>query len=410
MRLELILTGAELLDGRNSDTNTRLLAKALQGIGVPIARAVIVGDGHDDIAAALREALGRADAVLVTGGLGPTVDDRTRDAAAQAFGLPLVEDEPTLVWLRELFARFDRPLLDNNRRQAQFPQGARILANPIGTAAGFAVERDGRLAVFAPGVPRELELMAAEQILPLLRERFGRQQGIATVSLRTFGFTEGGLDKRLAGVDLGEVVLAFTAGLPEIVVTLTAVSADEAEAQARLAAARAKVEPILGESIISDDGRTLEEVVAELLTATGSTLSVAESCTGGLVAARCTNVPGSSDWFIEGAVTYSDRAKVRQLGVPEAILAAHGAVSRETAEAMALGMRERAGTTFAIGVTGIAGPSGGTLEKPVGTVHMAIAGPQGVQHWRDRYPGDRHRVRTLAAEQALDRLRRHLRA
>ncbi|NLH48186.1 MAG: competence/damage-inducible protein A [Myxococcales bacterium] len=408
MRLELILTGAELLDGRWSDTNTQLLALALKEIGLIFDRATVVGDGFDDIAAALREAWERADVVVVTGGLGPTVDDRTRDAAAAVFDVPLVEDAPTLALLVEFFKRFGRELSDNNRRQAQFPQGATILANPIGTAAGFAFAAGGRHALFAPGVPRELEMMAREQIVPYLKRHLPSHHAVASVSLRTFGWAEGALDKRLALIELGDVDLAFTAMTPEIMVTLTARDAEPEAAKAKLAAARALIEPAIGPAVITDDGRTLEEVVAGLLLAKNLTLATAESCTGGLIAARCTNVPGSSAWFREGAVTYSNEAKVRQLGVPAELIAAHGAVSREVAEAMAAGLRERSGADLAIAVTGIAGPSGGTLEKPVGLVHMALAGPSDVQAWRDVFSGDRRRVRLVAAEQALDRLRRVL--
>jgi nicotinamide-nucleotide amidase len=406
--LEVIATGAELLDGRGADTNARLLARALRPIGLRIDRATVVGDGLADIAGALREALARADAVIVTGGLGPTVDDRTRDAAAKVFDAPLVEDEPTLTALTAWFKSFGREMKDNNRRQAQFPRGATIVPNPIGTAAGFLVEQGGRAALFAPGVPRELEKMANEQFAPYLRRFFKVSETIALVSLRTFGFTESGLDHRLARLDLGDVELAFTASIPEIMVTLTARDADPAVAAGRVAAARAKVDEVLGASTISDDGRTLEEVVAALLTDKKLTLALAESCTGGLIAGRCTNVPGSSDWFLEGAVTYANDAKVRRLGVPVKLIAAHGAVSAEVAEAMAVGIRQTAEADIGLGVTGVAGPGGGSPDKPVGTVHMALADANGVQHWRDALFGDRARVRTFAAEMALDRLRRHL--
>jgi nicotinamide-nucleotide amidase len=208
---------------------------------------------------------------------------------------------------------------------------------------------------------------------------------------------------------LGGVELAFTVQLPEIFVTLTARAGDQAQAQAKLAAGRAQVEPILGDAIVSDDGRTMEEVVAALMNERRLTLALAESCTGGLLAGRCTNVPGSSDWFKEGVVVYSNEAKTRLLGVPADLIASHGAVSREVAEAMAVGARERAQTDLALAVTGVAGPSGGTAEKPVGTVHMALAHAGGIAHWQDRLFGDRVRVRAWAAENGLDRLRRHLR-
>lgn len=408
MRLELILTGTELLDGRRADTHGQRLATLLRPIDLSIDRTTIVGDGQAEISDALRGALDRADLIICTGGLGPTVDDRTREAAAEVFGLPLIEDEPTLAHLRELFANFGRAMSDNNRRQAAFPEGATILLNPIGTAAGFAIEAAGKIAIFAPGPPHELEMMAREQVVPFLTAHLPPGDTIASVSLRTFGFTESGLDKRLRAVDLGEVELAFTATMPEIILTLTARHHDAEVARARLAAARSAVEGVVGDSVISDDGSELEAVVARLLAQRGQTFATAESCTGGMIAARCTGVSGSSTWFLQGAVTYSNEAKTQRLGVSAELIQSHGAVSREVAEAMAQGMRATSGADWAIGVTGIAGPTGGTIEKPVGTVHMALASTAGVEHWHDRFPGDRWRVRLLATENALDRLRRAL--
>jgi competence/damage-inducible protein CinA-like protein len=408
MRLELILTGAELLDGRRADTHAQRLGSALRSLGLSISRATVVGDGEEEIAAALRAAMERADVVICTGGLGPTIDDRTRDAAAEVFGLPLVEDPETLNWILELFATFRREMPPNNARQALFPQGATILPNPIGTARGFSVDRDDRLIIFTPGPPRELAMMIEQEILPLLDKRLPDRDALATVSLRTFGYGEGGLDKALRGVEFGEVDLAFTATTPEVILTLTVNDAVAEAAEAKLNSAKRAIENVVGDAIISDDGRTLEEVVFGLLQAAKMTIATAESCTGGMIAARLTSVPGVSDYFLQGAVTYSNEAKVQRLGVAAELIDQHGAVSAEVARAMAEGIRKTAGTDYGLGITGIAGPGGGTPEKPIGTVFTALAGPDGTRDWRDRLPGGRERVRLLATESALNRLRKEL--
>lgn len=407
MRVELVLTGAELIDGRRADSHTQRLAARLRSLGLTVARATVVGDGQEEIAQALRDALGRAPLVICTGGLGPTTDDRTREAAAEVFGRPLLEDEAVVQQMREMFARFGWKMTDNNRRQALFPQDAEVLSNPMGTAPGFLVTDGERRAFFAPGPPRELEVMVEKEILPRLA-RLPQTEAVRAATYRTFGFGESSLDMRFREVDWEGVDVAYTATMPEILLTLTATAPEPAEAEHRLAGARAKLESIVGQSIISDDGRTLEAVVGDLLLQRGQTLAIAESCTGGMIASRCTEVPGSSGWFLEGAVVYSNGAKTRRLGVPEPLLAAHGAVSEPTAIAMAEGMRRTSGADFALAVTGIAGPTGGTPEKPVGTVHMALAGPDGTQAWLIKFPGDRRRIRLMAAENALDRLRRKL--
>jgi len=407
MRLELVVTGAELIDGRRADSHTQRLAARLRTLDLTVARATIVGDGQTEIAAALRDALARAELVICTGGLGPTTDDRTREAAAEVFGRPLIEDEAELRHLRELFAQFGREMTDNNRQQAMFPQGAEVLPNPMGTAPGFLIADGEQLAFFTPGPPRELEVMIEREILPRLA-RLPHTAAVRAVTYRTFGEGESWLDKRLREVDWEGVDVAYTATMPEILLTLTATAAAPAEAESRLLAARAKLEALIGPSIISDDGRTLEEVVGALLTESGRTLAIAESCTGGMIAARCTDVPGSSAWFLEGAVVYDNAAKTRRLGLPEALLAEHGAVSEPVAVAMAEGMRRTAGVDFALAVTGIAGPTGGTPDKPVGTVYLALAAAEGTQVWLNKFPGDRRRVRQLTAENALNRLRRRL--
>jgi len=409
MRLELICTGSELIDGRRIDTTTKLLANLFREEGLNVFRVTLVGDRDADIAKALRSSLSQAEIVIVSGGLGPTVDDRTRYAAAEVFRRELVEDADALRELEEKFALFNRPMMDNNRRQCLVPTGARILANPIGTANGFALEEGGKWTIFAPGVPRELELMAREQIIPLIHEQFALKGQVSRVTLKTFGKTESAVDKLLADVELGDVELAFTASFPEIHLTLTAIGASKTIAERKRNKVRALIRRRLEEAIFTEDEREMEEVVGELLNKHGLKVATAESCTGGMVAARLTNVPGSSNYFIEGAVTYRNEAKLSRLGVSEELLAQYGAVSEQVAQAMAVGMRESSGADLAISVTGIAGPEGGTPEKPVGTVFMALASPQGVRTWHDTFRfGDRWRVRTLSAATALNRLRKFL--
>ncbi len=409
MRFELVCTGAELLDGRVTDTNTPMLAQMMRDAGWEISRLTVVSDGLEVIADALAEAMQREQVVVVSGGLGPTIDDLTRDAAARVLGVPLVEDEQALARLQYKFSQFGRKMSDNNRRQALFPQGATILPNAAGTADGFVCTPGDHLIVFAPGVPTEFEHMAREQIRPLLIARSGNAEAIATVSLKTFGQGESILDSQLAPLDLDGVRLAFTAVMPGVNITLTALEPDMATARAKLARARALVEEKIGESIYTDDRRTMEEVVAQALVERKLTVAVAESCTGGMVAARLTNVPGSSSWFREGVVTYSNEAKEARLGVSHATLEQHGAVSEQTAIEMAEGLRRGAGVDLALSITGIAGPTGGSKEKPVGTVFMALATPDGTKTWRNVLGYDRRSMRLIATETALDRLRRYLR-
>lgn len=409
MRLELICTGSELIDGRRVDTNTKLLANLFRAEGLNVYRVTLVGDREADIANALRASLSQAEIVIVSGGLGPTVDDRTRYAAAEFFQRELVEDADAVKELEEKFALFNHPMMKNNRRQCQFPVDARILPNPIGTANGFAIEENGKWAFFAPGVPRELDRMAREQIIPLIHRQFALKGQVSTITLKTFGKTESGVDKLLSDMELGDVELAFTASFPEIHLTLTAHGAGKAIAERKCNKVRALIRRQLGDVIFTEDEREMEEVVAELLANSGLKVATAESCTGGMVAARLTNVPGSSNWFVEGTVTYSNEAKLHRLGVSEAVLAEHGAVSEQVAEAMAVGMRESSGADLAISITGIAGPGGGTADKPVGTVFMALASPDGVRTWHDSFRfGDRWRVRMLSASTALNRLRKFL--
>ena len=408
MRIVIIAIGSELVSGQTVDTNSALLARKLRDIGLTLDLVTLVGDSQQDIIMTFNQVFSRADFAIVTGGLGPTEDDRTRFAAAKVMGVDLVEDADSLTRVEQLFAAFGREMPASNRVQALFPEGAEILENPMGTARGFSIRVDGCTALFAPGVPKELEVMADHILLPILREAAGSTAHYAALTLHTFGLPESELADRLEDfvADQGEVELAYAAKFPIIDLRLTANAESPDGARAKIDAGRAYLENILGQHIFGEGDDTLASVTGALLARLGLTLALAESCTGGLVAAAITDVPGSSDYFLESAVTYSNQAKENRLGVRMATLEAHGAVSEETAREMAQGIRRSSGADLGFALTGIAGPDGGTADKPVGTVHMALAHEGGVLHWVNRAPGSRDRVRMLAAYAALNRIRR----
>jgi nicotinamide-nucleotide amidase len=417
--VEILSQGDEVVTGQVADTNAAWLAEQLTALGFLVVRHTSVGDRIDDLIHAFTAAAERADLVLCTGGLGPTDDDLTAEAVATAFERPLALDQAALDDLIAKYARFRRVMPEVNRKQAWLPTGSLRLDNDHGTAPGFAVEERGAWMAFMPGVPREMRHMFADRILPVLRERFAVAPA-RLVTLRTTGVGESNLQERLAGVELPVgMVLSFRTMLPENHVklrfpagtseaTIQAVTADLA---ARIGRPLFTVEGLPEGTVlpgVDTRGGALIPALAHRLLDRGATLATAESCTGGLVAARCTSVAGSSAWFLEGAVTYSNAAKVRQLGVPEALLADHGAVSEPVARAMAEGIRSVSGATFGVSTTGIAGPGGATEGKPVGTVHIAVATPASTLHRELHLSGDRARIQSLAAAAVLDLLRRHL--
>jgi nicotinamide-nucleotide amidase len=355
--------------------------------------------------------VGDHDLVLVTGGLGPTADDVTREAAAEALGRELVEDPALLDGLRERFRSFGRRMPEVNRRQAFVPTGrATVIPNPRGSAPGLELtEPSGATLFLFPGVPSELEGMIDAHLVPWLAERTGGERR-ESVTLKVAAVPESELEERIAPAygDFGREAITVLAGAGEIVVRATA-TGEGAALRERLDAMEERLATLLGETVFTRRAEdTLEAVVGRLLAERGQTLVTAESCTGGLVAERLTRVPGSSGYFLGGAVVYTNRLKQELLGVPEAMLAEHGAVSEPVARAMAEGARSALSADWAIGVTGIAGPSGGSEEKPVGTVHLAWAGADRTTHRKIRFPGSRDRVRRLTAQVALEGLRRRL--
>ena len=404
--VEILSTGDELLTGQIVDTNSAWLMDRLWDLGVMVRRKTLVGDDRQDLIAALRETTSRADVVVMSGGLGPTEDDLTAECVAAALGVALEEDAASLAAIRARFESLGRVMTPNNAKQARFPRGAAILPNRWGTAPGFAVRLGQAELVCLPGVPAEYKGLCEEAVLPRIATRAGGEAPAARI-VKLIGVPESHADEAMrpvmdapanAGVRFG-----YRAHWPEIHVKW---SVPGTGAAARADAILAEVRGIFGEAIFAEGKDELAALVVARLQARAERLALAESCTGGLVAQMVTSVAGASNAFDLGVVAYADAAKHGVLGVPEALLAAHGAVSEPVARAMAEGARRTGAATWGIGVTGIAGPGGGTEEKPVGTVHMAIAGPAGTTAWMKNFFGGRERVRKTAAYDVLNELRK----
>jgi nicotinamide-nucleotide amidase len=407
----IVSCGDELTTGRIADTNAAFLADELSGIGVAVKATIVVGDDPPGIGWAWRQAVSLGDVVIATGGLGPTADDLTTETLAAVFGRTLVFDEPAAAHIRSIFAASGRAMPSNNLKQATFPDGATIIPNPLGTAPGYRLRVEGARGpchvVVLPGVPREMKRMWADTVKPWLRELTGAERVFASRTFQTFGLTESGLDERLRGVvEADEARLSFRASFPEISVRVT-VAAAPPEVARRLETVAARVRARIVDVVYGEGSETMEAVAGRLLTEAQLTLAVAESCTGGLIGHRLTNVPGSSRYFREGLVCYSNDAKRDLLGVSPATLELTGAVSEETAREMAVGVRRVAGSDLGLATTGIAGPDGGTAEKPVGTVCIALASNGGVASRRYQLWGTRDWVKLLTSQIALDWVRRH---
>jgi nicotinamide-nucleotide amidase len=409
VRAEILAIGSELLTPLRSDTNAVVLTSRLLEAGIEVIARVTVADEADALEAAFRNALARADVVISTGGLGPTADDLTREAAAAALGRGLVRDASYVEALKARFARYGRVMSAVNEKQADVIEGASLLPNRRGTAPGQSVEHDGRLLVLLPGPPGEMEPMFGEQVLPLLRARAGGRV-LRTRVLCIAGQPESEVEELAAPVyrAFDNPRTTILGGPGHVELHLVASAASEAEAAERLESLAAPLRERLGPRLYDEAGRGLPEVVAELLRARGLTLAVAESCTGGLVAARLTGVAGASSFFDRGFVTYANRSKSELLGVPPELIESRGAVSAEVARAMAEGARHAAGSAIGVGITGIAGPEGGSPEKPVGLVFLALSGAAGERVREARFPGTRERVRYQATQAALEMLRRGL--
>jgi len=407
MNAEIIAVGSELLTPERVDTNSLYLTAHLNALGVEVVGKAVVGDDRARLTEAVRTALARAELVILTGGLGPTEDDVTRDAVAAALSRALIFREELRAAIEQRFCRLGRRMAEINLRQAYLIEGAEALANHHGTAPGQWIELAGRVILLLPGPPPELQPMFADYALPRLR-RLTPPLVIRTRVLRVAGMPESDLDQLISPVysQYQNPVTTILAAPGDIQIHLRARSESEAEAERLVSELSAQIEALLGERIYSRNGAPLEAAVGELLRERGATLSVAESCTGGLVGERITSVPGSSDYFLGGFLVYADRMKIELLGLDAQLLFEHTAVSEPVAAAMAEAAHARTGSTFALSTTGIAGPAGGTQATPVGTVFIGVAGPQGRQVQRFCFLGNRERVRVLAAQTALDLLRR----
>jgi nicotinamide-nucleotide amidase len=406
---EIIAIGSELLAPDRSDTNSLWLTEKLNSIGIEVKLKTIVGDDDARLEEAIKDAIRRSKVVITTGGLGPTEDDVTRKVAARALGRRLSLDETILAELRQRFLSFGHVMPERNSRQAMVIEKAEVLPNPNGSAPGMFIEHEGVAIILLPGPPREMRPMFQNHVLPKLATRAGSIKVVRRL-LRVAGLGESAVDEKIAPIytkyENPQTTILFNQS--EIEIHLTARGRTETDANVLLDRLSEQIEERLGNAVFSFAGETMEEIVGLKLTLGGYTLAVAESCTGGLVAQRLTEVPGASKYFIEGAVTYSNEAKTRTLGVEPALLLEHGAVSAPVAEAMAEGIRKRARTDFGLAVTGIAGPGGGSEEKPVGLVYIALADDIKIKHRKLQIPGDRQLVRWRSSQAALDLLRRRL--
>ncbi len=408
MQVEIITIGSEVLSGRTLDTNFAFLARALEEASVQVGWHSTVGDVGERIAEALRRALARADAVVVTGGLGPTPDDITRKAVATVLARPLQLDDQVLDRIRERGRRSGRRLPAAVESQALLPRGAIAWPNPLGTAPGLLMLEDEKPVILLPGVPQEMESLASEFVVPYLRERTGL--AVESFTLRTAGVFESQLHEKIGNLPQSwpGATLAYLPSYFGVDLRVTVTGPEPAMVRDVTARAYAALQQRVAPVVYAEGTRTIEEVVGAALVEKGWRLATAESCTGGLLARRLTDVPGSSRYFERGFVTYSNASKLELVEVQRADLEAHGAVSAPVAEQLARGARARAQVEMGVGITGIAGPEGGSEEKPVGTVFVGLASPRGEAVRKYRFSGTRRTIRERAAQTALDLMRREL--
>ena len=413
MNAEIIAVGSEMLTPFRQDTNSLYLTEKLNELGVDVAFKTIVGDRRKHLADAVRHALGRVDILVVSGGLGPTEDDLTREAVADALGVRVKRDPDLIANLYTRAASRRTTMTRNNEKQADVIEGATILPNKLGSAPGqwldTVVGVHRKLAMLLPGPPHELKPMFEDQCLPRLEEILPKRS-LATRVLKAAMIGESAADAKIAPIytQYKDVETTILAHLGDIELRLSCSKPIADLAQARVDELAGRIEEELEDYVYSSQGETLEQIILYYLEMRGASLAVAESCTGGLVAERLTNVSGSSRSFVGGAVVYSNRLKTELAGVDPALIARHGAVSREVAVALADGIRERCGATMGRGITGIAGPAGGSEEKPVGLVHIAVSDADGTDWVEKRFPGDRAAIRYYASQQGLDLVRRRL--
>jgi len=408
VKAEIIAVGSELLTPDRLDTNSLFLTEELNAIGIEVLRKTVVGDNRELLAEAFRDALNRVPLIISCGGLGPTEDDLTRETVADLLGRKLQRNNDILRHIEGRFRSLGREMPEVNVRQAMVPEGAEILENPRGTAPGLWLEDGGRAVVLLPGPPRELKPLFREQVLPRLERRVSDVR-MHSRELRVTGLGESHVEQRIMAIykRFPEVQTTILAAPGETQIHLRFWTEDAGRAKKTLDEIVQGFEIALADRIFSQDGRALEEVVAEQLMLNHATIAAAESCTGGLLAQRLTSIAGSSSYFLGGVVCYSNELKTAWADVPSEMIAAKGAVSPEVAVALAEGIRRRVGSTLGVGITGIAGPGGGSDEKPVGTVHVAISHGGGIKERAARFPGDRESIRWQASQIALDLVRVH---
>ncbi len=408
MKAEIIAVGSELLTPHRVDTNSLFLTERLNQLGIEVLRKAVVGDVREQVRDAFVRALDRVELVIASGGLGPTLDDLTRETVAELLGRKLIRNNAVLHGMEARFRRLGRTMPEVNARQAMVPEGAELLENPRGTAPGLWLETNGRVIILLPGPPSELRAMFTERVEPRLARLAGEIK-LFQRELRTTGMTESEVEQRIAPIyssyEAAQTTILAAPG--EIQIYLRAWSGDAAAAEKMLEEISGRITLALGDVIFTRSGESLEEVVARDLALNHATIAAAESCTGGLLAERLTRIAGSSAYFLGGVVCYSNSLKTAWADVPAALIESKGAVSAEVAQALAEGIRRRTGATLGVGITGVAGPGGGSAEKPVGTVHVALANASGSKEVALRFPGDRERVRWYASQAALDMVRRH---
>jgi nicotinamide-nucleotide amidase len=408
MKAEIIAVGSELLTPDRVDTNSLFLTAQLNRLGIEVTRKTVVGDELDALRGAFGDALDRVELVIASGGLGPTEDDRTRDAVADLLGRKLSRDPSVMSKIEARFRQLGRKMSEVNARQAMVPEGATVLENDRGTAPGLWLEARGRIVVLLPGPPHELKAMFGAQVEPRIA-RLSTGLRLFARELRVVGMGESDVDQRIAPIYTihDDVQTTILAAPGEIQIHLRTWSADATASERLLQQIQESLVLALGEAVFTVAGEPLEEVVGRELILHQATIATAESCTGGLLAERLTRISGSSAYFLGGVVSYSNTLKSAWVDVPAEIIESRGAVSAEVAVALADGIRRRTGATLGVGITGVAGPTGGTPEKPVGTVHVAIADASGNKERAIRFPGERDRIRWQASQTALDLVRRY---
>lgn len=409
MKIEILTTGDELMSGLTRDGNFQWAGEMLTALGFDVAYHTTVGDDMITLKSVFNTAKNRADAVIVTGGLGPTPDDLTIEAVSNFLDVGVELNQPALDMMTERFRKIGRTVSETNMKQVYLPKGSTVLLNKWGTAPGFSYEVEDTVFFFLPGVPKEFRAMMDEHVLPELKKRNPQMKKSCMRLVKTFGLPESEVAQKLEGIEREGIKLGYRAHFREIHLRVSSFGDTGNEAQSLMDEFLDEINLRLGKYVFTTTGEMLEEVVAALLKKHNMTLVTAESCTGGLLSHRITNVPGSSSYFLEGVISYSNEAKAKILGVPMALIDSYGAVSAQVVEAMAKGVKELAGSDIGIGISGIAGPGGGTPEKPVGTVYIGLySEAKGAISHKFQFHGTREEIKLVTVLNALDMIRQSL--